>query len=265
MTFSIEGVEVGGNNTCRFVCEMSNAHGGSLDRAIRIIDAAKATGAEFIKMQCFSPDELVALRGEGPAPEPWGSQGWTIRDLYARARTPFHWFAPMFKYARKIGIVPFASFFGSESFAVLQSVDCPAYKLASLDRGHDWLRTLARSSGKPVIASVPEALEANLGYNTLHYLRCPPGYPQAQPELSYWDFNSDDYMGDPAPFVGFSYHGTDRRVPLAAATLGAKLLEFHFHLETEPSALESNVSLTEDQTTMLIEDVRAMESAMYRP
>jgi len=81
--------------------------------AMKALDAAKAAGADFVKFQCYSPDELVDLRGDGPAPEPWGSQGWTMRALYEKARTPFEWFPTLFAHARAIGIVPFASVFGA--------------------------------------------------------------------------------------------------------------------------------------------------------
>jgi sialic acid synthase SpsE len=212
-----------------------------------------------VKVQCFSPDELVALRGDGPAPDPWGAQGWSVRDLYEKARTPFEWFADLFAWSREIGIVPFASFFGHESFAVLQSVNCGAYKLASLDREHEWLRDLAKSARKPVIASIPER-EQELPNDT-QYLLCPEGYPQRDLALSFEHFHDQsDCGGWGRPFAGFSYHGTDRRVPLAAATLGAKLVEFHFMLEHEPSELERAVSLTQHDTFWMIEDVRAMEA-----
>ena len=60
---NIAGVEIGGNNPCRFVAEISNNHNGSLDRAFRLIEAAKKSGADLIKWQCYTPDELVTLAG----------------------------------------------------------------------------------------------------------------------------------------------------------------------------------------------------------
>jgi pseudaminic acid synthase len=259
MTFAIEGVDVGGRTSpCRFAAEISNSHGGSLDRALRMVRAAKDAGCEFVKFQAFTPQELVDLRGDGPAPEPWGSQGWGVRDLYEKARTPLVWFPMLFAYAREIGIVPFASFFGRESFAALRAVDAGAYKLASLDREHTWLRELALSSGKPVIVSAPD--RADCWSFSVHPLKCPPGYPQAALGLDWYDFNPDyESPRGEGHFIGLSYHGSDYRPCLAAATLGAKLIEFHFMLADEPSELESAVSLTQYQAALLIEHVRVME------
>lgn len=92
----IGGVAIGGSNPCRFVAEISNNHNGNFTHALHLIHAAKDAGAEFVKFQCFSPEELVSLRGGGSAPAPWGEQGWTMHALYAKARTPFEWFPALF-------------------------------------------------------------------------------------------------------------------------------------------------------------------------
>src|SRR5512146_3088604 len=102
MTLTIEGVGIGGDAPTRFVAELSNSHNGSLARCLRLITAAKDAGADIIKTQCYSADELVALRGDGPAPEPWGSQGWTMRALYEKAATPFDWFPAIAEYCRDL-------------------------------------------------------------------------------------------------------------------------------------------------------------------
>lgn len=122
---TIGGVAIGPDRPCRFVAEISNNHNGDLARCLRLITAAKDAGADFVKFQCYSPDELVALRGDGPAPEPWGAQGWTMRALYEKARTPFAWFPDLFQYARDIGIVPFSSVFGLESLQGVGTVRVP--------------------------------------------------------------------------------------------------------------------------------------------
>src|SRR4051812_38020180 len=96
-----EGLSIGGvegvppahmmGGPCRFVVEVSNSHNQSFARALRLIDAAKAIQADFVKFQAFTVDELCALRGEGLAPSPWGDDGTTMRDLYTRAETPLAW------------------------------------------------------------------------------------------------------------------------------------------------------------------------------
>jgi len=247
---NIEGVEVGQGQPCRTVAEVSNAHNGSFNRAIRIIDAAKEAGADFIKFQCYTPDELVALRGDGPAPEPWGSQGWTMGALYEKARTPLEWFSELFAHARAIGIVPFSSVFGLKSLAALEAIDCPAYKIAALDNVHLSLVANARASGKPVIVSVRKNEWAVDGVSRL---LCPPGYPQTVEAVDL----PDDFAA--SGYLGYSYHGTKALFPREAVVRGAKLIEVHFQMDDEPSELESSVSLTASQFARMADSIRWVE------
>jgi sialic acid synthase SpsE len=256
---SIAGVPVGEGHPCRLVAEMSNAHNGCLDRALRIIAAAKEAGADFIKMQAYTPDELVALRGDGPAPEPWGSQGWSMRRLYEKAQTPLDWFPRLVEECEAVGIPWFSSVFGPESLAVLESLDCPAYKVARLDNRQAGLRRRIQRTGKPVIVS-RDGSEV-VPWKADLVLLCPPGYPQER-----FGFRSVFEMDwqDPVPwaFHGFSYHGTDPFVPLVAVAAGAKVVEVHLQLEREPSELESHVSLNERQLRELVVVIRAAEEVL---
>lgn len=260
MTLSIGGIGVGGNNPCRTVAELSNNHNGDLARCLRLITAAKDAGADIIKLQCYTPDELVALRGDGPAPAQWGEQGWTMRALYEKARTPFDWFPVIAEYCRDLEIPWFSSVFGKESLALLESLDCPAYKTARLDIRSYELRAPISRTRKPTIGSfgprdtlpVFEARDLNLW--------CPEGYPQTDlglhPHL--WQ-----YDGDYEPmFDGFSYHGTDPLACVTAATLGAKIIEAHFQLADEPSELEANISLNEHQWRRMVDDIRRVEEML---
>jgi N-acetylneuraminate synthase len=262
----IEGVEVGPGQPCRFVAEISNNHNGNEERVVRLIEAAKRAGADFVKFQAYTPDELIALRPDpegrqdgGPAPDPWGSEGHSMRSLYELARTPLEWFSGLFQAARTIRIVPCASVFGMESLAMLESVECPAYKVAAFDVGSDFARALAlrvegdgNQSGNyiPIIAS-SRADSVPWADLTLY---CPEGYPQQEADLVRHAMPSPVlFRGE---FDGFSYHGTNPDMPILAAAMGAKLVECHFQLDDEPSALESDVSLTESQFRQMVEASR---------
>lgn len=240
---NIDGIEVGWKEPCRVVAEVSNNHNGCLDRAIRIIDGVKAAGADFVKFQCYTPDELVALRGDGPAPAQWSSM--SMRDLYTKAQTPLDWFPALFAHARKIGITPFSSVFGAESMEVLQSVDCPAYKVARLDNHHDTLRRMLKATDKPVIVSTggeDTTIQADL------YLWCPEGYPQKNINLKHSTFEH---------YNGFSYHGTSAMPLMIASTFGALMVETHVQLDDEPSELEANISITMTQLRALTDFIKA--------
>ncbi len=258
MTLSIGGIEIGGDNPCRFVAEISNNHNGDFDRCVRLIDAAKAAGADFVKFQCFLPSELVELRGDGPAPEPWGAQGYTMRSLYEKAHTPLEWFERLARHCEmRAGIPWFSSVFGPGSLALLRSLDCPAYKIARLDNARDGLVRVARETGNPLIVSESAEFESVADHSidepTL-FLYCPRGYPQERFALA------GRFEG--TSFAGFSFHGTDPLPCVVAATLGAKLIEAHFQLDDEPSELEANVSLTASQFRRMVDDVRAVEEML---
>lgn len=250
----------GPDQPTRFIAEISNNHNGSLERAIRLIDAAKRAGCDGVKFQCYTPDELVALRGNGPAPEPWGSQGWDMRALYTKARTPLEWFPRLFTHTRQIGIPAFTSVFGPESLEMAKNCGNGVFKIARLDNKHRWLVDACRAAspgrGSIMVSSSKE--DGPMGDIALY---CPPGYPQVDLGLDS-DAKLFRATNTIRGFDGFSYHGTQPSVLILAATLGAMLIEFHLQLDDEPSELESEVSLTVSQATDAIHAIRCMEAIL---
>jgi pseudaminic acid synthase len=252
----IENVSVGGSSPCRFVAEISNAHNGQFERALKLITAAKNAGADFIKFQCYTPNELIALRGNDPPPEPWASQGWTMRTLYGKAQTPLEWFPELFDYARAIRLVPFSSVFGNDSLAVLESVNCPVYKVAKLDNAHTWLVNACLKTDKKVIVSSEKAIESYVTPN-VYNLYCPGSYSECGPDDIRLprDFASTGYLG-------LSSHCVEPELAIAAVVRGAKMLEYHFQLDDEPSELEESVSLYAEDFKEMVRSVRTVEAML---
>jgi sialic acid synthase SpsE len=260
---NIGPLKVGPGEPCAIVAEIGNAHNGSFDRAIRLLDAAKACGASAGKLQTYTPQELVDLRGDGPAPEPWGSDGWTMRTLYERAQTPLAWIPDLFAHAASIGLPLFSSVFGPDSLAALEAVGNPAYKIAKLDNAHEPLRAAAVATGKTVVVSAVQirgdweevVAQYKLREDIDACLYCPGSYPCAPSDVR---LRSVPFFSE-SGFIGLSSHCLDPRLPIAAVARGAKLLEYHFMLDAEPSELESNVSLGESAFRRMVDDVRATE------
>lgn len=251
----IGALDIGEGLPCRLVAELSNNANGDYPRMLRLMDAAKEAGADLLKVQCYSVEELVALRGDGPAPAPWNNRSMT--DLYRQAMTPREWFGPLFRYADSIGMPIFSSVFGAESLALLEGLNCPAYKIAALDRNAFWLQDAVKATGKPTLMSVREEYED--GWHSRQWyaaLYCPPGYPTPPEEVALPDHFSESRL------LGLSSHCLAPELPVAAVARGAKLLEYHFQLAEEPSELEANVSLNQYQWAAMVRSIRATEEML---
>jgi sialic acid synthase SpsE len=252
---NIGGVDIGGDAPCVIVAELSNNHNGDKDRLGRLIDAAQAAGADIVKFQAYTPDELVALRGDGPAPAPWGDDGTTMRQLYERAQTPLAWFPDIAAHCARVGMPGVSSVFGRDSLAVLEACGCQAYKIAKFEHRKTRLRAAVFATGKPMIVSQPDHAHKHRNNTPAWVLYCPGGYPCAPADVHL----PDRFLGD---MIGLSSHCLDPRLPVAAVARGAKVLEYHVQLDDEPSALERDVSLTMTQLAQLVKDVRATEAML---
>lgn len=232
------------------VCaEIGPNHGGSLQNLFTLIDAARDAGANVVKFQAYTADELVALRGDGQAPEPWGSEGWSMRDLYEQAATPLDWFPTIKNYCEALGVPWFASVFGEESLAALEAVGCPVYKIAAMESGSCELLEMVAATGKPRAISSPDP-EAERPAGTL-MCYCPPGYPQSALHLRNLAHG----------YQGFSYHNNNPHLPALAVPFGIRYIEAHIHLETEPSRFEAGFAMTPPVFAQMVEAIRQAEAA----
>jgi sialic acid synthase SpsE len=246
----IGSLEVGAGEPCALVAEIGNAHGQDEARAYRLLDAAKACGASAAKLQCYSVEELIALRGDGPAPPPWDAL--SMRGLYERAMTPRAWFPRLFDYARSIDLPLFSSVFGLESLALLESCGNPVYKIAKPERHNVALLDACWGTHKSVLISVP-----NEGYTVSPpeaLLYCPGGYPCALEDVQLPVFTGH--------YLGLSLHVMSGDVILLAVARGAKLIEVHFELAAEPGPFEHDLSYTEVQLAQIIPKIRTAEALL---
>ena len=181
----IDGQEIGGDTPPYIVAEIGASHAGNLDLALRLIEDASLTTADAVKFQAYTPDTMTIdcdkpdfIIKDGP----W--KGRKLYELYQKAHTPFEWFPTLFQKARDCRITIFSSVFDKTSVDMLEKLDCPAYKIASMEITDIPLIKYAASTGKPMIIStgmathqeIEEARDAvNVG-NTIRLL-CTSGYP----------------------------------------------------------------------------------------
>ncbi len=232
---------VGVNQPPFLIAEMSGNHNQSLERALAIVEAAAKSGADAIKLQTYTADtmtldvEAVGFLIDDPQ-SLWA--GRRLYDLYREAHTPWEWHEPIFRRARELGLIAFSTPFDETAVDFLESLDVPAYKIASFENVDLPLIGKVAATGKPMILSTGMATVAELdeavrtaraaGCRDLVLLKCTSTYP-ASPEHS--NLRTLPHLRELFDCeVGLSDHTLGVGVAVAAVALGASVIEKHFTL-----------------------------------
>lgn len=270
--FSIEGRLIGPDQPPYLIAEMSGNHKGELGRAIALIDAAKAAGADAVKLQTYTADTItIAHDGPGFLIEGGLWQGRRLHELYQEAHTPWDWHQALFDHARRIGITIFSSPFDASAVDLLEGLGAPAFKIASFEIVDLPLIRRAARSGKPLIlstglADLGEIAEAvatveDLGV-PLALLHCVSGYP-TPPE----DCHLRTIPHLAAAFglpVGLSDHSHGVAVPVAATAQGAVIIEKHMTLSRSDGGVDADFSLEPAEFKVMADAVRVAHAALGR-
>lgn len=253
------------------VAELSANHLGSLERALALVDAAAAAGADAVKLQTFSPESMVADPAYVITDGPWA--GRRLIDLYLEAQTPREWHAPIFERARALHLVAFSAPFGPDDADFLETLSCPLYKIASFELVDLPLirhvaekgRPMILSSGMATLAEVEEAAGAAVeaGCRDLTVLKCTSAYPApvAVSNLA--------TMADLAKRLrckaGLSDHTLGIGVAVAAAALGADMIEKHLTLKRADGGPDAGFSLESHEFAQMADACRAAAQAVGEP
>jgi pseudaminic acid synthase len=255
------------------IAELSGNHNGSLDRAIKLVEAAADAGAHAVKLQTYTADTLTIDVNSGHflvagKDSPWA--GRSLHDLYQQAHTPWDWHEPIMRRARQLGMVVFSSPFDETAVDFLARLDVPAFKIASFENVHLPLIRKAASQGKPMIistglASVGEIDDAvttarAAGCKELVLLKCTSTYP-ASPENS----NVATIPSLRAMFgceVGLSDHTMGVGAAVAAVALGAAVIEKHITLARAEGGVDASFSLEPHEFHSLVVETRRAYDAI---
>lgn len=265
------------------IAEMSGNHNQSLDRALAIVEAAAAAGAHALKIQTYTADTMTLALDEGEfhVEHPlWGGQ--SLHTLYQQAYTPWEWHAAIFRRARELGLIAFSTPFDASAVDFLESLDVPAYKIASFENADLPLIRKVAATGKPMIVSTGMATLAELdemvtaaraaGCRDLILLKCTSTYP-ASPENSH--LRTIAHMRELFAHtggqleVGLSDHTAGLGAAVAAVALGATVIEKHFTLARAEGGVDAAFSLEPDELAALVVETdrawRALGQVRYGP
>jgi N-acetylneuraminate synthase len=258
------------------IAEMSGNHNGDLDRAMAIVDEVARSGAQALKLQTYRAD-TITIDVDGPAfrvsddHSLWGGEN--LYSLYEKAHTPWEWHAPIFERAASLGLTVFSSPFDPTAIELLESLDAPAYKIASAEIVDLPLIELAARTGKPLIISTGTANVAEIhaavdtarraGNDQLIVLGCTASYP-ADPADS--NLRGIPLIRDTFDVVpGLSDHTMGIGVPVAAVALGACAIEKHVTLKRADGGVDSEFSLEPAELAALVTETERAWQALGVP
>ena len=256
---------IGPGKPCYVIAEIGINHNGDIDIAKKLINVASGAGCDAVKFQkrtievVYSPEELAK-----PRESPFGE---TNGDLKRGLEFELEEYQEIDRYCREVKIDWFASCWDEASVDFIAQFHVPCFKVASASLTDDNLLRHTRKVGKPVILStgmstlkeIDHAVEV-LGKQDLAVMHACSTYPAYYEELNLRviDVLRDRY-GVP---VGYSGHETGLPSSVAAAVLGACMVERHITLDRSMWGSDHAASLEPNGITRLVRDIRLIEKSL---
>jgi len=247
------------------VAEMSGNHNQSFERALAIVEAAAKSGAHAIKLQTYTADTMTLPISEGEffirdAESLW--KGSSLHELYERAHTPWEWHAQLMQRAAELGILCFSSPFDESAVDFLETLNVPAYKIASFEIVHLPLIRKVAATGKPMFVSTGMATFAEIdeavrtaresGCTDLILLKCTSNYPASPEDINV--LTIPELRQRFSCEVGLSDHTMGPGAAIAAVAHGATAIEKHFTLRRSDGGIDSAFSLEPEELRRLVTD-----------
>jgi N-acetylneuraminate synthase len=257
---------IGANQKCFVIAEIGINHNGDIDLAKRLIDVAVLAGCDAVKFQKRTPEICVPAAQRTTMREtPWGYISYM--DYREKVEFGIEQYCEIDAYCRARNMIWFASCWDEPSVDFIKQFDAPCYKIASATLKDESLLKHTRAAGKPLIVStgmstlddVDRVVEV-LGKDDLILLHAVSTYPAEYEELNLRAVQT--LLNRYQVPVGYSGHETGIPSTVAAAVLGACVVERHITLDRAMWGSDQAASLEPNGITRLVRDIRLVERSM---
>lgn len=272
----IAGRKIGADFKPYIIAEISANHNGNIEVALQTLEAAAKLGVDAIKIQSYTPDTMTIACDKEDFQITGGLwHGYNLYDLYKWAQTPFEWHQPLFAKAKELGVTLFSTPFDESAVDLLESLDAPAYKVASFELTDLPLIKYIAQTGKPMIMStgmanlteIEEAINTarENGCKDLVVLHCISAYPAPAEQSNLATIKDLAKRFD--VISGLSDHTLGTAVAVTSVALGASLIEKHFTLDRRKKGPDSEFSIEPNELDTLVKETniafQAIGNASY--
>ena len=252
------------------IAEAGVNHNGSFQLACKLVDEAKKAGVDCIKFQTFKAEKLVSHSAKKAEYQKKTTGDSSQQDMLKQLELSFDEFIQLKAYCDKIGIAFLSTPFDFDSLDFLNTIDMPFWKIPSGEiTNYPYLVALAKT-GKPIVMStgmctmqeIGEAVDVlkENGAGEIKLLHCNTEYPTPFEDVNLTAM--EDIRKAFGVEVGYSDHTKGIEIPIAAAALGATVIEKHFTLDKNMEGPDHKASLEPQELAQMVCAIRNIEKAL---